>query len=315
MYKDKKAPTILVIGSFMMDMVVRTPHAPREGETVIGTSFERFPGGKGANQAVASARLGGNVIMAGKVGMDDYGDEFINILNKENINTQFILQDSKYVTGIGSIILEENGRNRIIVVPGANLQYSTKNVEDIKIVIQKADIILTQLEMDLMITKKVINLAHEYNIPIILNPAPARELSDTLLKKVSYITPNESEAQFLTGIKVKNLDSAKKASNLLLKKGCKNVILTLGEQGVLITNHFGYSFIQGYRVKTIDTVAAGDAFNGAFAVKIASETKLIKASEYANAVGALTVTKKGAIPSLPSVEDVKVFLSQNKIEN
>src|SRR5690625_1050864 len=228
MYKDKKAPTILVIGSFMMDMVVRTPHAPREGETVIGTSFERFPGGKGANQAVASARLGGNVIMAGKVGMDDYGDEFINILNKENINTQFILQDSKYVTGIGSIILEENGRNRIIVVPGANLQYSTKNVEDIKIVIQKADIILTQLEMDLMITKKVINLAHEYNIPIILNPAPARELSDTLLKKVSYITPNESEAQFLTGIKVKNLDSAKKASNLLLKKGCKNVILTLG---------------------------------------------------------------------------------------
>ena len=315
MYKDKKAPTILVIGSFMMDMVVRTPHAPREGETVIGTSFERFPGGKGANQAVASARLGGNVIMAGKVGMDDYGDEFINILNKENINTQFILQDSKYVTGIGSIILEENGRNRIIVVPGANLQYSTKNVEDIKIVIQKADIILTQLEMDLMITKKVINLAHEYNIPIILNPAPARELSDTLLKKVSYITPNESEAQFLTGIKVKNLDSAKKASNLLLKKGCKNVILTLGEQGVLITNHFGYSFIQGYRVKTIDTVAAGDAFNGALAVQIASGTKLIKASEYANAVGALTVTKKGAIPSLPSVEDVKVFLSQNKIEN
>jgi ribokinase len=299
---------ILVIGSFMTDLVVRTPRAPENGETIIGSNFSRFLGGKGANQAVAAARLGGMVTMAGKVGTDQFGDDFLVALKNENINTQHILRDVQHATGVGFITSEENGDNRIIVVPGANLQYGLDDLVKIKNLIKHSKVLVVQLEMDLNVIEQAVTCAVMYKVPVILNPAPAQTLSDELLNKVTYLTPNETEAEILTGIKVNSLADAKKAGKALLAKGVENIIITLAKEGALIVNQSGTIHVPGYPVEPIDTVAAGDSFNGALAVGILNKKPLQDAVKFANAVGALTVTKEGAIPSLPSLEDVAQFI-------
>src|SRR5699024_1596954 len=184
---------IVVIGSFMMDMVVRAPRSPMMGETIIGSNFSRFPGGKGANQAVSAARHGGNVSMIGKLGNDQFGDEFLDILNNENIDTQNIIRDSDNSTGIGNVIVEDDGNNRIIVVPGANLKYTINELEQVKDEISNANAVLVQLEMDVNLINKAASIAYDYGVPFFLNPAPAQELSDELLSKITYLVPNETE--------------------------------------------------------------------------------------------------------------------------
>ncbi|MBW8351754.1 ribokinase [Bacillus sp. IITD106] len=300
---------ILVIGSFMMDLVVRTPRAPENGETLIGTSFSIFPGGKGANQAVSSARLGGKVTMVGKVGIDHFGDQALDALNKENVNTQYILRDSEIPTGVGSVTLEENGDNRIIVVPGANLNFTIDDLENIKHLIMNAKVIVLQLEMDLKMVEQAIAYAADYEVPIIFNPAPAQKLSDEVLSKISYLTPNETEAEILTGVTINSIEDAKTAGKILIEKGVKNVIMTLAEKGALVVNQSRAYHVPGFPVHPVDSVAAGDSFNGALAVGIVSGKTLEEAVKFANAVGALTVTKEGAIPSLPSLEEVELFLT------
>jgi ribokinase len=305
---------ILILGSFMMDLVVRTPKAPENGETIIGTSFSRFPGGKGANQAVAAARLGGNVTMAGKVGVDEFGDEALKTLNKEKVNTQFMLRDNENSTGVGSIVLTENGDNRIIVVPGANQNYTFTDLKSIQGIIKNSNILVTQLEMDFEVTRQAISYAAANNVPVILNPAPAQKLDDELLKKVTYLTPNETEAQLLTGIKITTYEDAESAAKALLGRGVKNVVITLADKGSLIANESGIRHIKGYTVKAIDTVAAGDAFNGALAFGITNGKTLEEAVKMANAVGALTVTKEGAIPSLPYLNEVTAFIKNATLQ-
>jgi ribokinase len=314
MTKEVDEVGILVVGSFMMDLVVRTPRAPETGETLIGTNFSCFPGGKGANQAVAAARLGGNVVMAGKVGADQFGDEALEVLNNEKIDTTFMLRDNENSTGVGSIVLEENGDNRIIVVPGANLHYSFFDLKTIKGIIKNSKILVAQLEMDFEVTKQAISYAAANHVPIILNPAPARILDDELLKKVTYLTPNENEAELLAGIKIVTEEDAAAAAAALLKKGVKNVVMTLAEKGSLIANESGVRHIKGYSVKAIDTVAAGDSFNGALAYGITNGMTLDEAVRMANAVGALTVTKEGAIPSLPYIEEVETFIKKEALK-
>lgn len=299
---------ILVIGSFMMDMVVRTARAPEEGETIIGESFSRFPGGKGANQAVAAARLGGNVTFAGKIGTDQFGDEAQLVLKKEQINTQYLLRDNETLTGIGVITLDFNGSNRIIVVPGANLKYKLEDLTGIKNIIKNSKIIIAQLEMDLSMTEQAISIASLYKIPVILNPAPAQQLSDDLLSKITFLTPNETEAEILTGIRVSSVDDAALAGKALLEKGVKNVIITLAEKGSLLANEDGVKHFPGYPVQSIDSVAAGDSFNGALAYGLVNGMTIEDTIKFANAVGALTVTKDGAIPSLPYKTEVDEFL-------
>lgn len=294
----------------MMDLVVRTPRAPENGETIIGESFSRFPGGKGANQAVSAARLNGKVTMAGKVGTDLFGNEAVETLTKEGINTEYILRDSESATGVGSVTLEKNGNNRIIVVPGANLTYKIEELNNIRDVIRKSKILVVQLEMDLGMTEQAVSYAFEDQVPVILNPAPAQSLSDDLLSKVTYLTPNETEAEILTGVKVQSTEDAEKAGRILLEKGVKHIIMTLGESGALIVNDTGTHHIPGFTVKAFDTVAAGDAFNGALAVGVISGKPLKEVVKYANAVGALTVTRAGAIPSLPNVEEVDKFIRE-----
>lgn len=297
----------------MMDLVVRTPRAPKSGETIIGERFSRFPGGKGANQAVSAARLSGDVTMVGKVGTDQFGDEAIETLKKERINTEHMLRDNEHPTGVGSITLEKNGDNRIIVVPGANSAYKIEDLYNIRKLITNSKIVVLQLEMDLTMVEQAIIYAFHDDVPIILNPAPAQALSDELLSKVTYLTPNETEAEILTGIKIISKEDAEKAGQVLLDKGVKNVIITLGENGSLIVNHSGTYHVPGFPVKPYDTVAAGDAFNGALAVGVANGKPLIDVVRYANAVGALTVTKEGAIPSLPTAKEVEEFIEKSEL--
>ncbi|WP_040205216.1 ribokinase [Neobacillus jeddahensis] len=303
---------ILVIGSFMMDLVVRTPRAPQDGETIIGHNFSTFPGGKGANQAVAAARLGGSVTMAGKVGTDEYGKKALLTLEEEQIDIQNILIDDENATGIGFITLEESGNNRIVVVPGANLAYSVSELDKIKSLIKNSKIMVLQLEMSLEMIEQAVSYAASFDVPVILNPAPAQKLEDSLLRKIAYLTPNESEAELLTGIKITSIEDAEAAGKHLLEKGVKNVIITLAEKGSLIVTESGTTHVPGYTVNLVDSVAAGDSFNGALAVGISQGKPLDEVVRFANAVGALTVTKQGAIPSLPYQTEVEEFMKQNK---
>lgn len=303
---------ILVVGSFMMDMVVRTPRVPEMGETIIGNSFSRVPGGKGANQAVAASRLQGDVVMAGKLGNDIFADEFLEILKNEGIDTQYVLRDSALPTGIGNVTVDETGNNRIIVVPGANLAYQPTDLNAIEDVIQKASVVMLQLEMHMATVEHAVDLAYKYGVPVILNPAPARALSDELLKKVTYLTPNKAEAEQLSDMKICDKKDVKRSADVLLRKGVKNVIITLEKDGAYFANASEERFIPGFEVQPVDTVAAGDSFNGALAVAIVQGKDLKQAVGFANAVGALTVTHQGAIPSLPNLQDVERFIRTHK---
>jgi ribokinase len=295
-----------------MDMVVRTQRAPVQGETLFGQSFALSPGGKGANQAVAAARLGGDITMIGSVGMDSFGREMLDIMRDENINTQYISQSGEHPTGVASIVIEEDGENRIIVVPGANISLTAEDILLLESVISGAELVVMQLEMDLGMTEQAVAIARSHRIPVILNPAPARTLSDELLRHVTYLTPNETEAGILTGITVDSVDSAEQAARQLLLKGVKHVLITMGSQGVLIVTNEGSVHVPGYPVRAVDTVAAGDSFNGALAVQLTRGKTLTEAAAFANAVGALTVGKQGAVPSLPYLDEVENLLKSIK---
>lgn len=293
-----------------MDMAVRTSRAPGPGETLFGDSFALSPGGKGANQAVAAARLGGEVKMIGRVGRDAFGSELLEIMKQERIDINHISISDLQMTGVASIILESDGENRIIVVPGANIELEVKDIQLLEPVIKGADLIMMQLEMNLEMCERAAAIAHLNRIPVILNPAPARVLTDEMLSYITYLTPNETEAGILSGIDVDSIDSAEQAARILLDKGVQNVIVTLGSKGALIVNDEGSWHVAGFSAQAIDTVAAGDSFNGALAQQLIDGKGLEKAVQFANAVGALTVGKKGAIPSLPRLSEVEQFLKE-----
>jgi ribokinase len=299
---------ILVIGSFMTDLVVQTPKVPVEGETIIGNTFNRFTGGKGANQAVAAARLGGDVTMIGKLGEDDFGREHIDALNSENINHHSILFDSQASTGVGNVVIDSNGNNRIIVVPGANLKLSEKDIEAFENVIINSDIVVLQLEVPMETVYKSIELANKHGKTIILNPAPAQPIDPKYMDKVDYFVPNETEASLLTNIEVSNLETAEKAAEALLLQGYKNVIITLGNKGVIFKNNTEMKFVKAYTVKAVDTTAAGDSFIGSFAYGLSNNMSIEQSLNLAVAASALTVTKLGAQPSLPKIDDVNELL-------
>ncbi|MEK4472404.1 ribokinase [Paenibacillus sp. FSL R7-0048] len=304
---------IVVIGSLNMDMVVRTNRSPNAGETLIGQAFALSPGGKGANQAVAAARLGAEVSMIGRVGKDTFGSEMLEIIRNEGIHIEHISVSEHEATGVASIVIEEDGENRIIVVPGANIELTVEDIQALEAVISQAKIIVLQLEMDLAMSEQAIAIAHRKGIPVILNPAPARVLKDEMLAQVSYLTPNETEAGILSGMTVDSAETAEQAARILLQKGVQNVIVTLGSKGALIVNAEGFKAVSGFPVKAVDTVAAGDSFNGALAQQLVLGKTLEEAVSFANAVGALAVGKEGAIPSLPQLSEVEQFLKRKSL--
>src|SRR5579871_5960221 len=296
---------IVVIGSINTDMVVRSSQIPSPGQTLMGHSFISTGGGKGANQAVAASRLGGNVTLIGKVGDDSFGKLSIKNFTDEKINTQFIYTDEKEPSGVAFIVVDDKGENIIVVAPGANATLNEKDIKNAEEQIKECDAILFQLEIPLATVEAGMKFAKQYSKTIILNPAPAAELSDTLLSHVDIIVPNQSEAHLLTNIVVSDVYTASKACDVLHSKGIETVIITMGEQGAYISSTQYKNLIPGFKAgKVVDTVAAGDTFCGALTIALAEGKKINEAVRFANAAAAISVTRQGAQTSTPYRNEV-----------
>ena len=296
---------ILVVGSINMDLVTYMPHLPKRGETSFGTDFIKNPGGKGANQACAAALLNADVTMLGAVGSDVFGKELISCLENNKVKPKIKL--SSMPTGCATILLEEEVHdNRIIVIPGANYDIKKEDIDKNIDLIKETDIILSQLEIPLDTVEYLSSKAKEFNKIFILNPAPGRELSDHLLNNIDYLTPNETELSLISEIEIKDEDSFRKACSSLLDKGVKTLLVTLGEKGVYLYSKEEEELLPAYKVNTVDTTAAGDCFNGAFAAYLTKGYPLKKAIRYAEKAASVAVTRKGAISSLLREEEVEL---------
>jgi ribokinase len=300
---------IVVVGSYVVDLMSRTPHLPKPGETVLGGPFKMGPGGKGGNQATAAARCGAQVTFITKVGQDVFGREALEHFQNEKVNTKFIKVDSEKPTGTALIAVDKNGENSIVVALGACGEITEADVMEAEEVIKDANIVLLQLETSIEAVVTSVKLAQKYNVPVILNPAPYREFPTEILKYISYITPNETEAFELSGIEVKDPQTALKAAKKIYHMGVQSVIITMGRQGAfLYTGEGEGEFIPSYKVEAIDTTGAGDAFNGGLAYALSKGNSIIEAVKFANSVAALSVTKIGTAPAMPYKEDIENFL-------
>ncbi len=294
---------ILIVGSINMDLVVRVPHSPLPGETVLGGDFETFPGGKGANQAVAAARMGAEVRMVGRVGNDGFGDTLIQNLVTDNIKTAYVTKDPSASTGIAMIAVAADGENSIVVASGANMQVTVDDVNKAGDIFSEVDLLLVQLECPLEVVTAAVELAKANQVKVVLNPAPAQLLPATLLANIDVMTPNENELRLISGEK-----EIEKGARVLLEKGVKNVLVTLGSDGAYLVNETQELYFSAHKVTAVDTTAAGDAFNGAFATLLAENESITNAIRFAMAAGAIAVTRRGAQPSLPRREEVEQFL-------
>lgn len=290
---------ILVIGSSNTDMVVKTSQFPQAGETILGGDFFMFPGGKGANQAVAAARLGAHVTLVAKVGQDIFGQQAKAGFEKENIDTSFVFTDSEVASGVALITVNEAGENSIVVASGANNQLSIDNIDHAHIALEAADMMLIQLETPLSTVAYAIEKGAKMGKKVILNPAPAQLLSENIYKNLFLLTPNETETELLTGIKVKDLNSASTAANVFLQKGLANVIITMGAQGAFFKNKTDEYLIPAPKVKAVDTTAAGDVFNGALAVALSEGQSWRTGIGFACKAASIAVTRMGAQASAP----------------
>lgn len=298
---------IVVAGSSNTDMVIKADHLPGPGETIIGNTFFMNPGGKGANQAVAVARLGGDVTFIAKTGNDIFGKQSIQLFEEEGIKTDFIIADAKNPSGVAMITVDRNAENCIVVASGANGTMVPEDLEKAIGVIERAGIVLMQLEIPLKTVEYIANVAASKGAKVLLNPAPAVELPDSLLKNLYIITPNRKEAEMLSGIEVKNLDDAKEAAKSIKNKGVKVVVVTLGADGAVVVDDEMIMHISTYPVHAVDTTAAGDVFNGALAVGLAEGKDVLSAIAFACKAAALSVTKMGAQASIPRRAEVDTF--------
>jgi ribokinase len=303
-----KAAAVVVVGSSNTDMVLRVPHVPRPGETLLGGEFSTAPGGKGANQAVAAARAGGRVAFVARLGRDLLGDAALAGLQKEGLVLSHVVRDVSRPSGVALIFVGADGENSIGVAGGANQRLSVDDIGRARGLIAKARVLLLQLETPLDTVEAAARIAREAGVTVILNPAPACPLSDSLLSHVSMLTPNETEASLLSGLPVGDAASAEKAARVLLKRGVETVLVTLGAKGALVATAEGSQLIPGFRVKAVDTTAAGDVFNGALAVRLAEGRDLAGAVRFAHAAAALSVTQRGAQPSIPKRRAIEALL-------
>jgi len=300
-------PKIVVVGSSNTDMVIKLERLPAPGETIIGEEFLMAAGGKGANQAVAAAKLGGDITFIARVGSDVFGKQAIQNFQNEGINTDFIIADKENASGVALIYVDKKGENTIAVASGANSKLSIEDVKAAEHEIRNADLMLLQLEIPLETVRYAAQLALEAGVKVVLNPAPAKELDETLLRTITILTPNESEAELLTGIKVDDEKSAIRAAEVLKERGVSEIVITMGAKGSFLMRDNKAVLIPTKKIKAIDTTAAGDAFNGALSYALAKKETLDKAVRFANLVGALSATKLGAQPSMPTYDEVIHF--------
>jgi ribokinase len=298
---------IVVVGSLNMDLVVRAPRHPQPGETIMGGDFRTFPGGKGANQAVAAARLGAAVQMIGRVGADAFGDALLRTLAQDGVATRHVRRDQEAPTGVALITLNAAGQNSIVVAPGANARVTPQDVVAAEAAFAGAAVLLLQLECPLPAVAQAIEMAKQHGAQVVLNPAPAQPLDVALLAKVDYLLPNQNELALLTG-----LDDIRPAVSRLQASGVRRVVVTLGEDGVLVAEDDSEIHIPAHGVIVVDTTAAGDAFAGAFTVALLSGHSTRQAAAWGNAAGALAVTRAGAQPSLPRRGELEKFLAETR---
>jgi ribokinase len=304
-------PKIVVIGSSNTDMVVKSSRIPQPGETVLGGTFVLAAGGKGANQAVAAARLGGDVIFITRLGTDIFGEQALENFKRDQIDTTGITRDPDHPSGVALIMVDEHGENIISVAPGANRQLRPEHVENLHDQIVDSQIILMQLEIPLTVVESAARLGKKHNLTVILNPAPATTLPPDLLANISILTPNRTEAELLSGIAIPDEKSAILAARKIRKMGVQSIILTMGSLGALVVHQNEAVMIPAFPIHPVDTTAAGDAFNGALAVALTRHKSLLEAVRFANAVAALAASKMGAQPSLPYQNEVENFLQRH----
>ncbi len=300
--------SVVVVGSSNTDMILRVAHVPRPGETLLGGEYSTAPGGKGANQAVAAARAGGRVAFVARLGRDLLGDAALAGFEKEGLGLAHVYRDAAQPSGVALIFVGADGENSIGVAGGANQRLSVRDIGRARGLITRARVLLLQLETPLETVQAAARIGRMAGVEVILNPAPACALPASLLRDVSMITPNETEATLLSGHKVDDPASAARAAQVLLRRGLRTVIVTLGAKGALVATSEGSRLIPGFQVKAVDTTAAGDVFNGALAVRLAEGRTLDEAVRFAHAAAALSVTRHGAQPSIPTRAKIEALL-------
>jgi ribokinase len=305
--------SITVLGSFVADLAFRTHKIPAWGETVLGSDFQLGPGGKGSNQAVAAARLGGKVSFISKLGRDTFGALARKTYAQEGIDTQFVFETDEYATGGATIILDEKtGENAIIVFPGACFHVTAEEIELARGRIAESAVFLTQLELQIPSVEYGLKLAHDLRATTILNPAPGLALPQSIFSHCDYVTPNESEASMLTGVPVANIADAEGAADALLARGARNAVITLGAQGALVKNSHVKVHVPAIDAgPVVETTGAGDAFNGGFAIALAEGKDIVAATRFGCAVAGISVTRPGTAPSMPTRAEVDALLARS----
>ena len=302
---------ICVMGSFIVDLMGRAPHLPVTGETVLGSDFKVGPGGKGSNQGVAAKRAGGDVVMITKVGNDRFAQIALDSFESEGMDTSFVFRHDTAMTGAALIMVDENtADNKILVCIGACNFITEADIEQAREQIEKADVFLTQLETNADAMEKTVGIAHAAGSTVILNPAPAGPIPSGLLEKVDILTPNEVEASIISGVEVTTADDAVRAAGVLMDQGAGSVIVTMGSQGSMVVTPAKNRFIPAIKVDAVDTTGAGDAYNGGLAAALAQGMDIFDAARFANATGALSVTKIGTAPAMPYREEIDKLLKE-----
>jgi ribokinase len=299
---------IVVVGSSNTDMIVKVPQLPKPGETVLGGEFSSAAGGKGANQAVAAARAGGDVTLVARVGDDPFGRQATAGFADNGIDVQYVFVDSDAPSGVALIVVDERGENSIAVASGANARLTRQDVMAAEDAIASADVVVVQLETPLDAVQTAASLASGHGARVVLNPAPAQPLGPEILRHVSVLTPNETEAELLTGVEVASDTGVLTAAETLHAAGVESVLITLGSRGVFVSDSTHRELVPGFTVEAVDATAAGDVFNGALAVALAEGRVLTEAARFANAAAALAVTRLGAQTSVPTRDEIQLLL-------
>lgn len=300
-------PRITVIGSSNIDMVVRTPRFPKPGETILGSDFFMNQGGKGANQAVAAARLNSDVTFVSSVGDDIFGKTTLKTLKQEGIDVSLVLIEKEVSTGVAVITVDQHAENTIVVSPGANAELVKEKLKHIPSFIDEGAYVLMQLEIPIATVQYLAEEIEKRKAKLILNPAPAQSLSPEIFSMVYLLTPNETEASLLTGLKIEDIDSAKIAAARLIEMGVKNVVITMGNKGAVALYNKEYIYVEAQKVNAVDTTAAGDVFNGALIVALNEGKTMLEALTFANNAASIAVTRLGAQSSSPHRKELDKY--------